>query len=52
MYIHGYGGTGVTGIKIFEQLFPFFTIHAIDLAGFGFSSSGDFSDDFTYDEAI
>lgn len=43
--IHGYGGTGITFVRLFESLYPHYQVHAIDVFGIGYSSRGEWKDD-------
>ena len=40
----------MTAIKIFKPMFQIAQIHALDIFGIGFSSRGNFSDSFTYEQ--
>lgn len=42
----------MTFYKMFKDLMPHFQIHSLDIYGFGHSSRGNFSKDFTYEETI
>lgn len=50
--LHGFGGTGMTFVRIFEKLRPYAQVHALDLYGMGYSSRGNFNDKFTAEETI
>ena len=39
--LHGYGGTSLTFVRVFEHLRGRFQVHALDTFGVGLSSRGD-----------
>lgn len=49
--LHGFGGTGMTFVRMFKRLKDYFQVHALDGFGIGHSSKGKFQNDFTYEEA-
>jgi hypothetical protein len=39
----------MTALRLFEHLYPVSQVHALDVYGFGFSSRGNFSEEFTFE---
>lgn len=50
IFLHGYGGTSMTAIKLFQHLHQHFQVHALDAFGIGFSSRGKYAEEFTYEQ--
>ena len=48
--LHGYGGSSLTYVRMFQYLNSQFQVHALDLFGIGLSSRGKWRDDFTREE--
>ena len=51
VYLHGFGGTSLTFIRLFSLLHEEYQIHSIDAFGIGYSSRGNFDEKFGYEEA-
>ncbi len=49
--LHGYGGTSLTFVRMFEYLKDHFQVHALDTFGIGLSSRGNWHDKMTAEEA-
>ena len=45
--MHGFGGTSLTFIRIFNYLFPYYQVHALDTLGIGYSSDKTFKRSFS-----
>ncbi len=50
--MHGFGGTSLTFIRIFNYLFPYYQVHALDTFGVGYSSDGHYSSSFSESQTI
>lgn len=48
VFLHGFGGTGMTFVRFFKRMKDYYQVHALDLLGVGHSSKGVFKDNFTY----
>ena len=48
--LHGYGGSSLTYVRMFQYLNSEFQVHALDLFGIGLSSRGKWREDFTREE--
>ena len=50
VFLHGYGGNSMTAVRIFKELHAYFQIHALDAFGIGYSSRGNFKDEYDFDQ--
>jgi abhydrolase domain-containing protein 5 len=50
--LHGYGGTSLTFIRMFEKLREDFQVHALDTFGVGLSSRGNWQSKMTAEETV
>ena len=49
--LHGYGGTSLTFVRMFEYLIPHFQVHALDTFGIGLSSRGNWNNNMNSEQA-
>ena len=49
--LHGYGGTSITFVRMFQYLQPHFQVHALDTFGIGLSSRGKWHNKMTKEQA-
>ena len=47
--LHGYGGTSLTFVRLFSEIYDHYQVHALDAFGIGYSSRGNWNDKFTYE---